>query len=139
MKPQAEHIEAVIAEALAKYEAGRKAYGQLDLDTDSRDFLLEAEAELLDCINYCVFQIIKLRGIKDANPAKFTRKAGRCSICSCNTDTGLCEICIQRYPSLTDKIIRHWNGDPCAACEDDRRCYAFCNECHAASRSLQRP
>lgn len=64
MKPQTEDIEAVIRQALAKYEAGRKAYGQLDLATDSRDYLYEAEAELLDCINYCCFQIIRLRSLQ---------------------------------------------------------------------------
>jgi len=63
MKPQTKDIEAVIREALKRYEAGRKEHGQLDLSTDKRNFIHEAEQELLDCINYCVFQIIKLRRI----------------------------------------------------------------------------
>lgn len=65
MKPQTENIEAVIREALNRYGRGRLEHGQLDLERDKRDFLKEAEQELLDCINYCVFQILKLRGIKE--------------------------------------------------------------------------
>jgi len=57
-------IEAVIKEALNRYESGRRKYGELDLSRDDRDFINEAEQELLDCINYCVFQILRLRGIK---------------------------------------------------------------------------
>lgn len=64
MEIKPDTIEAVIREALTKYDVGRAQYGGLDLDTDSRDFFLEAEAELLDCINYCVFQILRLRGAK---------------------------------------------------------------------------
>ncbi|OGP65585.1 MAG: hypothetical protein A3K22_03510 [Deltaproteobacteria bacterium RBG_16_42_7] len=60
-------IEAVIQEALNKYETGRRKYGELDLSKDNRDFLKEAEQELLDCINYCVFQILKLRKFKANN------------------------------------------------------------------------
>ncbi len=58
-------IEAVIEEALKRYEAGRVKYGPLDLATDGRDFIQEMEAELLDCINYCVFQILRLRRLRD--------------------------------------------------------------------------
>lgn len=65
MKPQTHDIEAVIRQALAKYEKGRLELGQLDLSKDKRDFVNEAIDELTDCINYCVFQIIKLRGIRD--------------------------------------------------------------------------
>ena len=57
-------IEAVIKEALNRYESGRRKYGELDLSRDDRDFINEAEQELLDCINYCVFQILRMRGIK---------------------------------------------------------------------------
>lgn len=58
-------IEEVIREALNKYEAGGAKHGPLALETDSRDFLKEAAAELLDCINYCVFQILRLRGLRN--------------------------------------------------------------------------
>lgn len=64
MRPQAKDMELIIREALNKYEAGRLKHGHLDLSTDKRDFLQEAEQELLDCINYCVFQVLRLRGIK---------------------------------------------------------------------------
>lgn len=63
MEIKPDTIEAVIREALIKYDNGRAKYGPLSLDT-GRDFLQEAEAELLDCINYCVFQILRLRGAK---------------------------------------------------------------------------
>lgn len=66
------------------------------------------------------------------NPASFDQTPGRCAICSASIEAGLCEVCIKRYPTLTDKIIRHWNGDTCAVCEDDRRCYAFCKACKDA-------
>ena len=62
VKPQA--IERAIEEALKRHDTGRLKYGNLDLPGDWRDFIHEAEQELLDCINYCVFQILRLRGIK---------------------------------------------------------------------------
>ncbi|MBT9165315.1 MAG: hypothetical protein DDT23_01332 [candidate division WS2 bacterium] len=62
LEPQ--DIENIIKEALSKYDKGRFNYGDLELTTDKRDFIYEAEQELLDCINYCIFQILKLRGIK---------------------------------------------------------------------------
>jgi hypothetical protein len=61
-KPQ--DIETIIREALDRYDTGRLKHGDLDLSRDKRDFIQEAEQELLDCINYCVFQILRLRGIK---------------------------------------------------------------------------
>jgi hypothetical protein len=61
MKPQTKDIEAVIGEALNRYGRGRLEHGQLDLERDKRDFLHEAEQVLLDCNNYCVFQILRLR------------------------------------------------------------------------------
>lgn len=64
MTPEINDIEAVIREALTRYDAGRLEHGQLDISQDRRDFISEAEQELLDCINYCVFQILRLRGIK---------------------------------------------------------------------------
>ncbi|MBI3755395.1 MAG: hypothetical protein HY265_04440 [Deltaproteobacteria bacterium] len=57
-------IEIVINEAIGKYKKGRDKYGSLALVRDKRNFINEAEQELLDCINYCVFQILRLRGIK---------------------------------------------------------------------------
>jgi hypothetical protein len=62
LKPQG--LKGVIKEALQRYEDGRLEHGELDLSTDKRDFIYEAAQELLDCVNYCVFQILKLRRIK---------------------------------------------------------------------------
>lgn len=59
MKPEA--IENIIRDALTKHETGKLEYGELDLPTDQRDFIQEAEKELLDCINYCVVQMLRLR------------------------------------------------------------------------------
>lgn len=67
MKPQTENIESIIREALNRHEAGRLEKGDLDLDTDKRDFIFEAEKELLDCIKYCVFQILRLRRLRTEN------------------------------------------------------------------------
>ena len=56
-----EDIKLIIIDALKKYQAGRAKYGELNLATDKRDFTKEAIEELLDCINYCCFAIVKLR------------------------------------------------------------------------------
>lgn len=64
MKPQSADIQQIILEALNRYESGRERLGQLDLKTDSRDFTGEAIEELIDCINYCVFTILKLRNLQ---------------------------------------------------------------------------
>ena len=68
MKP--EDIENIIREALTRYEKGKEDYGDLDLSIDKRDFIFEAEKELLDCINYCVFQVLRLREIKSKTVTK---------------------------------------------------------------------
>jgi hypothetical protein len=65
MKPQTENIESIIREALNRHKIGRLKYRDLDLSTDKRDFINEAEKELLDCINYCVFQILRLRRLRN--------------------------------------------------------------------------
>jgi len=57
-------LKGVIKEALERYKEGRNEYGSLDLSTDKRDFLQEAQEELLGAINYCAFEILKLRRIK---------------------------------------------------------------------------
>ena len=67
MKPFDKDIEIVIREALSRYKEGKQEHGELDLSIDKRDFTLEAEKELLDCINYCVFQILKLRRLRTEN------------------------------------------------------------------------
>lgn len=54
-------VEDVINEALVKYDRGEAEYGQIQFDTDKRDFTNEAIDEMLDTINYLAFAIIKLR------------------------------------------------------------------------------
>lgn len=66
MTPLKPDLLEVISEALSRYEQGERDYGRLDLSSDPRDFFNEAEAELLDCINYCVFQILRLRQMRAA-------------------------------------------------------------------------
>lgn len=63
MRPDSHDIEAVIRQALDKYEAGRERLGQLNLETDKRNFIDESIEEMLDAINYLCFQILKLRSI----------------------------------------------------------------------------
>ena len=61
---KSEDIKVIIREALTRYEKGKEDHGDLDLSIDKRDFTLEAEKELLDCINYCAFQILRLRRLR---------------------------------------------------------------------------
>lgn len=70
MRPDSSNIEAVIRQAIDKYERGRLEHGQLDLAVDKRDFLNEAEAELLDLINYAVFEVLRLRMIRSIRDVK---------------------------------------------------------------------
>lgn len=58
-----EQIEAVIAEALEMY---RKERAPLDPSKGSRDFLEEAEEELLYVINSAVFQVLKIRRLRES-------------------------------------------------------------------------
>lgn len=67
-------IETVIKETVGKYDKGRIKYGHINLAKDTRDFIYEAEQELLDCINYCVFQIIRLRQISGTIQAQGYKK-----------------------------------------------------------------
>jgi len=64
MKPQTEDIELIIREALTRYEKGKEEYGDLDLNTDQRNFIDEAVEEMLDTINYLVYEILRLRKFK---------------------------------------------------------------------------
>jgi hypothetical protein len=54
----------VFAEALGKYREGAKKYGRFDPATDPRNLLAEAEAELLDCINYLGMFLLQVRAMK---------------------------------------------------------------------------
>lgn len=56
-------IELIFSEAMRKYHQGASKYGEYDPATDTRDFLKEAEAEILDAINYLAMHLMKVRAI----------------------------------------------------------------------------
>ncbi len=62
--PSDAKIMGVLFNAFGKFLKGEKKNGVLDIPTDPRDFLLEAELELLDSINYMSFEIVKLRRLR---------------------------------------------------------------------------
>ena len=53
--------EKILKEVEARRLAGRLKYGN---DLEGRDMVEEAVEELEDTINYCLFEIIKLRNLK---------------------------------------------------------------------------
>ncbi len=53
----------VFDDALQKYREGEKKYGELEIMKDPRNFLAEAEAELLDMMNYVAFEILRIRKV----------------------------------------------------------------------------
>lgn len=55
---------AVMVDVLRRIESGRSTYGALRVETDPRDFLAEAEAELLDGIAYLYFETLRLRALR---------------------------------------------------------------------------
>jgi len=63
------------------------------------------------------------------SPHTFPRLSDQCSICKTEGAEPFCTACLEKYPFLTDKISRHWEGDVCACCNDDRRCLEYCLSC----------
>jgi hypothetical protein len=61
-------IALVFAEALGKFQQGEAKYGAFDPTTDRRDFIREAEAEILDAINYLAMFLVKLRTMREKGP-----------------------------------------------------------------------
>ena len=62
MEIKPDTIEAVIREPLTKHDNGRAKYGPLaSIRTDG--IFSKRQRPSLDCINYCVFQILRLRQI----------------------------------------------------------------------------
>jgi len=57
-------VRGVLNDALTKYTEGEKKYGELNIMKDPRNFLKEAEEELLDTMVYCAFEIIRIRRLK---------------------------------------------------------------------------
>jgi len=56
-------VRGVLDDALTKYTEGEKEYGRLDVIRDPRNFLKEAEEELLDTMVYCAFEIVRIRRV----------------------------------------------------------------------------
>ena len=63
-----ETIEAIFQDALQKYHQGEAKYGAFNPQTDTRDLLREAEAEILDAINYLAMFLMKVRAQRKGNP-----------------------------------------------------------------------
>lgn len=57
-------ITLIFSEALGKYRKGAAKYGTFNPVTDTRDLLNEAEAEILDAINYLAMFLMKIRAIR---------------------------------------------------------------------------
>ena len=64
--PTKADVEKVTRSIGDKYVVGQKKYGQLDMDTDDRDFLEEVIGELIDANAYIIHEIIRLRRIQTA-------------------------------------------------------------------------
>lgn len=58
-----EIIQGILNDAFDKYREGEKKHGVLDIDTDPRNFLREAENELLDAIVYMCIEVARLRRV----------------------------------------------------------------------------
>lgn len=59
-----DEIKGVFDEAMKKYEAGALKYGAFNPVADRRDLPVEAEAEILDAINYLAMFLLKLRALR---------------------------------------------------------------------------
>ncbi len=66
-------IEEILSAALGKYRQGEAKHGAFDPGMDQRDFLAEAEAEILDAINYLAMFVLKVRAMQGGTEA--ARKA----------------------------------------------------------------
>ena len=56
-----QELEDIFAAALAKYREGAGKYGRYEPLTDRRDMIREAEAEILDAINYLAMLLMKIK------------------------------------------------------------------------------
>lgn len=53
----------------------------------------------------------------------------RCAICNeskVEDEEEFCDECKTHCPEIIERVNRYWNGDQCAVCKDDRRCFTFC-------------
>ncbi len=58
-------VKGIFEEAFERYKAGEKTYGVFDKEKDPRDFIREAEEELLDTIVYAAFEIARIRALNN--------------------------------------------------------------------------
>lgn len=61
IKKEAEELQGILNEALAKHKRMVPVYGTID---PNRDFIDEAIQELIDSINYAAYGIRKLRNVQ---------------------------------------------------------------------------
>lgn len=59
-----QELKNIFDQALKKYEVGAEKYGPFDPAADQRDLLKEAEAEILDAINYLGMFLLKLKELR---------------------------------------------------------------------------
>lgn len=59
-----DNMTAIFETAVLKYGEGERKYGRYDPATDTRDFLQETEAEIIDAINYLAMFLMKIRAIR---------------------------------------------------------------------------
>ncbi len=59
-------VRGIFEDALVKYDEGEKKYGELEIMKDPRNFLKEAETEILDAMVYYAFEVIRIRRLNDA-------------------------------------------------------------------------
>lgn len=82
-------IAAILSAALDKYRTGAQKYGEFVPETDNRDLIHEAEAEILDAINYLAMMLIRVRrlqkipGVADSLPGRL-RDERDCDVRSTN-------------------------------------------------------
>lgn len=66
-KSDTDGLDGIFSEALEKYKRGAAKYGNFNPETDPRNLLKEAEAEILDAINYLGMFIMKMRARDDVH------------------------------------------------------------------------
>ena len=60
-----DQLNKVFEAAAEKFLKGAAKYGTFNPATDTRDFLSEAEAEILDAINYLAMLLMKMEAMKN--------------------------------------------------------------------------
>lgn len=77
MTQDIDQLTEVFKAATRKFLKGAAKYGTFEPATDTRDLLSEAEAELLDAINYMAMFLIKLRAMKNKKVGREWGESGK--------------------------------------------------------------